>query len=186
MKKHRIFNKGEQIHCFLTSYSDSNVFIPIKALVMDTQWDPVNPKYLVKILKFYDSFDFLKRHFFDLNFFFEFEKRAHNIPLKSSDFKKITDLEIRLNQTDEKRFYVVVESVMAVKQKLDLQQLFNDIQFFLICRKLSEAKELMTRPFYKGSFRLDSQSEFNIRMKNAFSDKFKNGEISIDRLFDSL
>jgi len=186
MKKHRIFNKGETIHCFLTSYSDSNVFIPVKALVMETKWDPVNPKYLVKVLKFYDSMDYLKKHFFSCNFFFEFEKRGKTIQLKSSEFTKVSDLEIRLNQMDERKFYIVVESVMAVKQKLDLQDLFNDIQFFLICRKLSETKELMTRTFYKGAFRLDSMSEFNKRMKLAFSDKFKDRDINIDRLMDSL
>ena len=41
MKAHRIFTKGQTVYCLLSSFSTPNVLLPIKGLIVDTQWDPV-------------------------------------------------------------------------------------------------------------------------------------------------
>jgi hypothetical protein len=130
MKKHRIFNKGDQIHCFLTSYTHPKFFLPVKAVIKDAQWDPVNPKYLVKILKFYDSYIFLKKTLFEMNFSNSFEKRAQPLPIKKEDYKRNIELESVFSSEDP-RFFIVVDSILAVKTYNNLLDLFNEIQFFL-------------------------------------------------------
>ena len=183
MKKHRIFNKGDQIHCFLTSYTHPKIFLPVKAIIKETQWDTVNPKYLIKVLKFYDSYLFLRNTLFEMNFSNSFEKRAQPLPIKREDYKRNKELETQMYSEDP-RFYIVVDSILAVKTYNDLSDLFNSLQFFLISRELSELKELMTRTVYRGSFKIDTEREFSIRLKNAFGDKSK--DLDIDKFLDSL
>ena len=68
MPKHRIFDKGKSIYAIITSYNKPNVHLPVKCIIMDTKWDPVNPKYLVKIINFYDGYLFIRDNFFDMTF----------------------------------------------------------------------------------------------------------------------
>ncbi len=170
--KHRIFSKGEQCHALLSSFNHPNILIPIKCLIKETKWDPINPLYKIKILKFYDQINFLKKYFFDMNFCNTYDGLARKISLKSEIIKNVNDLEKRLNQEDESRFYLIIDSIMATKTKADLQILFNNIQYFLIVRKIAELQELSTRGFYKGLFRLDSELEFKKRFHKYIGDKF--------------
>jgi hypothetical protein len=183
MKKHRIFNKGDQIHCFLTSYNHPKIFLPVKAVIKESQWDTVNPRYLVKVLKFYDSYIFLKDTLFEMNFSNSFDKRAQPLPIKREDFKRNKELESVMSSEDP-RYFIVVDSVLAVKTYNDLSELFNQLQFFLISRELSELKMMMTRTIYKGPFKIDTEREFGIRLKNSFGDK--NNNLDLDKFLDSL
>jgi hypothetical protein len=183
MKKHRIFNKGDQIHCFLTSYNHPKIFLPVKAIIKETQWDTVNPRYLVKVLKFYDSYIFLKNTLFEMNFSNSFDKRAQPLSLKSEDYKRNRDLE-SVMVSEDPRYFIVVDSVLAVKTYNDLSDLFNQLQFFLISRELSDLKTMMTRTIYKGPFKIDTEREFKIRLKNTFGDRDVN--FDIDKFLDSL
>lgn len=183
MKKHRIFNRGDQIHCFLTSYNHPKIFLPVKAIIKECRWDTVNPRYLVKVLKFYDSYNFLKGTLFEMNFSNEFDKRAQLLPIKKEDFKRNRELE-SLMFSEDPRFFIVVDSVLAVKTYNDLSDLFNQLQFFLISRELSELKTMMTRTIYRGSFKIDTEREFSIRIKSAFGDK--NLGLDIDKFLNSL
>ncbi len=63
MIKHRIFSKGERCHVLITSFTHPDILIPVKAIIKDTKWDPINPLYLIKIVKFYDSMTFLNGAF---------------------------------------------------------------------------------------------------------------------------
>jgi hypothetical protein len=185
MKKHRIFNKGEFTYCLLSSYNRPNVLIPVRAIIIDTKWDPVNPRYRVKILKFYDSMLFLKKNFFDMNFSTSFEIKAKPIPLKKEDYPNVASLEQRLDEKDAERFYVTVDSIMCTKTRIDLSDLFEKVQFYLISKNFKEIRDFSTRSFFKGPLSLDSNNEFNVKFKLMWSSKF-DGNLDIDKYLESL
>jgi hypothetical protein len=186
MKKHRVFNKGEYVYCLLASYTDPDTLIPVKGIIIDTKWDLVNPLYKIKIIKFYDNINFLKKHFFDMLFKCSFDKRSKHLPLKPENFSRVVDLEERLNEKDSHRFHVIVESVMCTKTSPELKELFNRVQFFLISKNLKEIREFSARAFYKGPFSIDSIPEFNKRFKAGWEDKFKKENLDIDKYLDTL
>ena len=186
MKTHRIFNKGQNVYCLLASHTHPNILLPIKGKILDSKWDPVNPLYQIRILKFYDNMRFLKQHFFDMNFRHVFENRARKMILKANDYKTATALEKRLNEKDRERFYVVVESVMCTKTKVGLSELFEKVQLYMISKNLKEVREISARPFFKGPLSLDSVREFDARFKKGFSDKFMTSNIDIDKYLKSL
>ena len=64
MINHRIFAKGEITHALLSSNSNPNILIPIKAVIKDVKYDDINPQYLIKVTKFYDTISFLKKYLF--------------------------------------------------------------------------------------------------------------------------
>ena len=186
MKAHRIFDKGQTIYCLLASHTNPNILLPIKGIIMDSKWDPVNPLYQIRITKFYDSMRFLNKYFFDMNFRHVFENRARKMILKKEDYKTAKVLEERLNDTDRERFYIVIESVMCTKTKVNLSALFEKVQFYIISKNLKEIRETSVRPFFKGALSLDSVKEFDARYKKGFYDKFERGKIDIDKYLNSL
>lgn len=186
MKAHRIFTKGQFVYCLLSSFSKPNVLIPVKGIIIDSSWDPINPLYKIKILKLYDNMKFIKTYFFDMNFRYEFNGKARKMPLKKEDYKTVRSLEERFNQSDYERFYVIVESIMCTKTKVNLQKLFERVQFYIISKNLKEIREISTRPFFKGSLSLDSVNEFDVRFKKGWSDKFEKSGIDINKYLASL
>ena len=54
MKAHRIFDKGQIVYCLLASHTNPSILLPIKGIIMDSKWDPVNPLYQIRIVKFYE------------------------------------------------------------------------------------------------------------------------------------
>lgn len=173
MIKHKIFHKGEIVHCLLSSFNHPNILLPVKGIIKDIKWDLDNPIYLIKVKFFYDSFLFLKEYFFDMNFTNTFDKKTIKNPLNKNNFKSVKEIEKRLNESDEARFYYVIESIMCVKTKTDLKKLFVNVQSFLINKKLKELKDLQTRSFYNGTFKLNSGVEFNKRLFKFIGDKFE-------------
>lgn len=185
MKKHRIFNKGDLIFCLLSSYNKPNVLIPVRCVIMDVKWDPINPKYQIKILDFFDTIPFLKRYFFDMNFAVTFDGKAKPLSLKRNEFTSTDSLKNRLNENDAHRFYVVVDSIMCVKTKKDLQDLFQKVQFYLISKNFKEIRETTARNFFTGPFSVDSTREFDVKFKRMWGDNFKD-KLDIDKYLDSL
>ena len=186
MKTHRIFNKGQFVYCLLASHTNPNILLPVKGVILDSKWDPVNPLYQIRIIKLYDNMKFLKQHFFGMNFRHEFENRARKMILKSDDFKTTKALEDRLNDKDRERFYVVIESVMCTKTKISLSGLFEKVQFYMISKNLKEIRDISTRPFFKGPLSLDSVKEFDAKYKKGWADKFDKGSLDIDKYLNSL
>ena len=186
MKTHRIFNKGQFVYCLLASHTNPNILLPVKGVILDSKWDPVNPLYQIRIIKLYDNMKFLKQHFFGMNFRHEFENRARKMILKSEDFKTTKALEDRLNDKDRERFYVVIESVMCTKTKIGLSGLFEKVQFYMISKNLKEIRDISARPFFKGPFSLDSVKEFDARYKKGWADKFDKGGLDIDKYLSTL
>ena len=184
MPEIRTYFKGENIHCLLASYTHPNIFIPVKAKVKDVKWDSVNPLYKIKIVKFYENYNFLKKYLFDMNFYYEFDKRTRPFKLKKQDFSNLKELQERLDAEDEKRFYVIVDGVMCAKTKADLQILFSKVQYFLVARFYKQLKENSVRSFYKGEFRFDSEAEFKTRLKTMLEGKYPQNDI--DSFLDSI
>jgi hypothetical protein len=186
MKKHRIFNKGDYVYCLLSSHNKPNILLPVKGIIVDTKWDPVNPKYQIRILKFYDHIPYLKRYFFDMNFIRSFGGRGAKLPLNKEDYPSVTSLEKRITDKDYDRFFVVVDSLMCTKTSVNLKDLFEKVQFYLISKNLKEIREFTVRPFFKGPLSIDSSAEFDKRFKKAWSDKFERSSIDIDKYLSSL
>ncbi len=160
--------------------------LPVKGVIVDTAWDPVNPQYKIKILKLYDTMKFIKQHMFDMNFKYDFDNRARKMSLKKENFPTTRSLEERFNESDKERFYVIVESVMCTKTKVNLLKLFERVQFYIISKNLKEIRVNSTRPFLKGILSMDSTNEFDVRFKKACGDKFKDSDIDIDKYLASL
>jgi len=116
---------------------------------MDTKWDPINPKYQIRILKFYDTMKFLKTNFFEMNFHHTFDKRARLIGLKKDEFTNVQVLEKRLNDTDREKFYLVIDSIMCTKTRVQLEELFERVQFYLISKNLKRKKSTEIIPATK-------------------------------------
>lgn len=184
--KQRIFNKGEVVHTLLTATNTPNTFIPVKGIIKDIEWDQENPKYLIKVLKFYDSIIFLKKHLFDMNFWHSSGTKPRVLRLKRGDFKTVIELKDRLDQPDEERFYIYTYSLLTLKTKVEMRELFNKMQYFMISKKLSELKELTTRPFYRGVLKIDTEAEYLIMLKDFLKDMFDRKNEDIDQYLKSL
>jgi len=184
-KKHRIFNKGETVYGLLSSGSIPDAVMPIKCKIIDVQWDSVNPKYKIHILKFYDNYGFLRENFFDCSYIREFKGQSRPMQLNAEDYKNKIQLEERLREKDRERFYVIIDSIMCTKTRLELQDLFEKVQFYLISKNLKRVRQFVSRPFFKGPLSVDSVKEFDTRFRKGWADKFK-GDFTIDKYLRSL
>lgn len=186
MKTFKTFKKGTIIYCFLSSYTMPNVLIPVKGVIIEVKWDRVNPQYRIKILKFYDTLKFLKTYFFDMKFKYKWDDRPRHMIIDKNEFKNLKQLNSWFSANIDERFYVIVESIMCTKTLLDLQKLFEKLQFYIISKNLKEIKEISTRSFLTGPLALDSVHEFDVRFKKGWSDKFEKASIDIDKYLKSL
>lgn len=177
MKKHRIFNVNEYVYGLFSSRTIPDSVIPIRGVIKDVKWDPVNPQYLVHILNFFDNYRYLKQNFFNIQYKKDFDSISRPMKLKASDFKNRKELEERLNQEDKKRFYVILDSVMCTKTKIELQELFNDVQFYLISKNLKKIRDFSARQFYTGDFKVDSVNDFDKRFIKGWGSNFKDLDI---------
>lgn len=175
MINHRIFAKGEITHALLSSNSNPNILIPVKAIIKDVKYDDINPQYLIKVTKFYDTISFLKTHLFNMAFENKIGRRSRKLKL-NNEIESVDDLIEMFNNGDEIKYYFVVDSIMCVKLKSGMIDLFSSIQDHLIERGFRESREKMIRTFYKGKYTLDSINEFNIRLKRFLNDKFRSAD----------
>jgi len=176
MINHRIFAKGEITHALLSSNSNPNILIPVKGVIKDVKYNEINPQYLIKVTKFYDTISFLKKYLFNMAFENKIGRRSRKLKLNAEDINSMEDLLEVFNSEDESKYYFIVDSIMCVKLKADMVDLFSRIQDHLIERGFRESREKMIRTFYKGKYKLDSVNEFNVRLKRFLSDKFKSND----------
>ncbi len=176
MINHRIFAKGEITHALLSSNSNPNILIPVKAVIKDVKYHDVNPQYLIKVTKFYDTISFLKKYLFNMAFENKIGRRSRKLKLDIESIESVDDLLEVFNSEDEVKFYFVVDSIMCTKLKTEMIDLFSRIQDHLIERGFRESREKMIRTFYKGKYKLDSVNEYNVRLKRFLNDKFKSDD----------
>jgi hypothetical protein len=186
MYKHRVFNKGEYCYGLVSSANNQNVLIPCKLLIKDVSWDYSNPKYKVKIVKIYESIHFIKKFLYDKSFKKDFKGNPMPFYVTNKDISSVSDLENEFNGEEEEKYYIIIDSLMCVKHKTEMVDLFNKMQTYLIASVLSEFKHMTRRQLYKGPFKLDSQKEFFIRMKKSFEDTFEDSKIDFEEFFKTL
>jgi len=184
---HKKFNVAEKVYCILTSNNQPEFFIPIKAIIREVKWDPVNPKYMVDILKFYDSFTFLKTHFSKMNFQFNMTDKARPISVKINfdELKTLSDLYDVISD-DQKSYKILVDSIMTFNTKGEMYDVFQDLMLFIISRNLKTIRGNASRSFYKGPLSIIHKNDFDRGMKTGFSKYFDDTDMSIDEYLRSL
>lgn len=185
MIKHRLFVKGEKVYALLSSHSYPNILIPVKAIVKDVKHDDINPQYLIKIIKFYDNIRFIRKYLLNMSFSNNFNKRARNIKIRK-DISKDELIELFNNKNEERRYYIVVDSIMVKKLRGELAKLFNRVTDHLIEKRFKENREYMTRTFYSGKYRLTGSAEYNARLKKFIGDKVLESGMKLDEYFRLL
>ena len=172
MINHKLFIKGENVYTLLISHSHPNILIPVKCIVKDVKFDEVNPEYLVKIIKFYDSADYLRMHFSRMSYVQKFGSKprrlrfAEDNPLKSHD-----DFFREINGAKESKFLMVVDSIMTVKNREDMFDLFNKVEDHIIEKTLRTLMYQTTRTSYRSKYRIPTYGEFFIRLRRFIGDK---------------
>lgn len=174
MIKSELLNKKSICHCLIYSPSNPDVLIPIKGLVEDIHFNENIPFYSVKLLKFYDNLFFLKEILYNRNFQLKIESKPKIFKIPNT-FKTVGQLENWFIDTCPHRF--VVESNFVVKTKLELMDLFNKIQEYLIIKKFRSIRDNSLRPLFESPLKIHSKIEFDERFRRMFGDKFTQEEI---------
>lgn len=171
MIKHRLFSKGEYIHALVSNTRHSNLLFPVRALIYDVQFDEMMPRYQIKIVKFYDDLNFLKRHFFDMNFEKGFEGGTTRFKFNRQKYKTREQLQKHID-AGEDTYFVVVDSVMCTKSYNQIMELYNNIQDFLIEKSFRDLYEAATRQSYsKGKYYYKSKGVFQAHLKKFLDDR---------------
>lgn len=178
------YNIGSVIYCLLSTPTNPNILFPIRAKVLDLQWDAVNPLYKVKIIKFYDSINFIEENFFNLKFRYEFESTKIKAPKISSKRYKNMDELVSIINLDTNNVFVV-DSLMCVESKEDLDDLFESVQFYLITNAMKTIKMQCTRLSLTGPFNM-SKNEFDKMFTEWFKEKFSEYRINIAKYLKSM
>ena len=181
MINQKIFSKGERIHALITNTMHSNIMFPVMAVIHDVEFTSKIPRYQIRITKFYDDLNFLKRYLFNMTYEKDFEGRRTKFKLKRGEYSKMEDFQNLLDSSGDK-YKVVVDSPMCLKTKGEIFILFNKIQDFLIESKIKELYEFSTRTSYKGTYSYASKGVFEIHLKKFLG----NREKPIKDFYDSL
>ena len=171
MIRHRLFSKGEYIHALISNSRYSNIVFPIRAIIYDVKFDETMPKYQIRIVKFYDDINFLKRYFFDMNFDKDFKGGSTKFRFNRDNFKSKAELAKHLDANSE-TYKIVVDSVMCTKSYPQIQELYINIQDFLIEKEFRELYEKATRSSYsKGQYYYESKGVFEAHLKKFLGDR---------------
>ena len=172
MVNHKLFVKGEKVYSLLISHSHPNILLPVKGIVKDVKYDEVNPEYLIKIIKFYDSSDYLRMHYSKMSYVQNFDSKPRRLkwsednPLKSHD-----DFFKDMNGPKERRFMVVVDSIMTLQYKQDMFELFNKIENHIIEKTIHSLMQHTGRTAYRGKYSISTRAEYFLRLRRFIGDK---------------
>ena len=172
MIKTELFDKGTMCHAFLISPMYPEVLIPVKGIIEDVLLKEDIPIYRIRIVEFYDDFNFLKRNFFPprrFNISKTFSHTANELHIRKT-IKTREELSTFFNSESMIRFNV--ESIFVFKQKIEMFRILNRINEFLVCKYLKLTKDIITRPRYSGPLSINGEVEFHVRMERGFSDLF--------------
>ena len=173
MIKHKIFTKGEYVQALISTTQNPNVLIPVRALIYDVKFDDINPKYQIRVKKFYDNIVFLKRYLFGGRFIRDFEGKETRINLKRQEYKTVNDLEERVFDGEKwKQYLITVDSVFCVKTRGEQVELFNKIQDFQTEVALKELYELTNRSTYSGQYYFHSKGEYIKALQKFLGDRY--------------
>lgn len=182
MIKHRLFSKGEYIHALISNTKHSNIVFPVRALIYDVKFDDVMPKYQIKIVKFYDDLNFLKRYLFDLKFIRNFEGGQTRFRFSRQKYKTREQFQKHIDANEE-TYFVVVDSVMCTKSYNQISELYNNIQDFLIEKSIKDLYEMANRSSYsKGNYYYKSKGVFEAHLKKFLGDRTPDDPKYFDKL----
>lgn len=171
MIKHKLFSKGESIHALISNSRYSNIVFPVRAIIYDVKFDDTMPKYQIRITKFYDDINFLKRYFFDMNFDKNFEGGSTKFRFNRTGFKTKEELTKHL-EANATTYLIVVDSVMCTKTYKQVTDLYSSIQDFLIEKHIRDLYEMATRHSYsKGQYFYESKGVFEAHLKKFLGDR---------------
>ena len=173
MIKSELIDKRSICHALLYSNRNPEVVIPIKGIVEDIHFNDEIPYYSIKLVKFYDNINFLKSHFIDQPFLLKHgdKQRTFTIP----KFNNVVELENWF--VDECRHRFCVESNFVTRTKIEMTELFNKIEEYVILKNLRKIRETTYRSLYEGPLKISSYVEYNQRFKRAYNDKFNDDDI---------
>lgn len=174
MIKDDLLNKKSICHAILYSTSSPEVLIPVKGVIEDIHFEEDIPHYSIKLIKFYDNIHFLKEHFINKPFLLKHKSKAKNISIP-----KITTVEALQNWfIDECTYRFCVESTFVVRTKIEMFELVNKIQEYIIIKNLRIIRDTIIRPVYEGPLKITSKVEFSQRFKRMYGDKFNEDEFN--------
>lgn len=177
-----IFDVGSFVHALIFSTSNPEILIPIKATVRDLQFDNQLPRYKLRIVKFYDSWAFLKEHFVDQSFNQAFNKPS--VPfLIPKTTKSVGDLEDYFFNC--KFQSVCIDEVYVFKTKIEMMGVLNKIQDFQIIKYLRLVKDMSMRTIYQSPFRVMDGLEYKTRLRKMYIDKFGSEE-AFNSMYDDI
>ena len=172
MIHHRLFPKGEYCHALIASKANPNILFQVRGLIYDVHMDPYNPQYLIKIVRFYDDLNFIKRYFIGERFQRNFKGKDFHFKMKRSQFQTREQFEEYINK---EKYMLVADSVKCTKTLGDSTKLYNTIQSFLIEKSLRDIYDASTRVQYRtGKYHFKNQDEFKLAIK-----RFLKGKIEV-------
>jgi hypothetical protein len=167
MIKDKLIDKRSICHSLLYSTSYPEILIPIKGVVEDIHFEEDIPHYSIKLIKFYDNIHFLKEHFIDKPFLLKHKSKPKSFQIPK--FKTVVELENWFIEECTHRF--CVESPFVVRTKIEMVDLFNKIEDYLIIKKFRSIRESTIRPLYEGDLKISSKIEFTERLRRMYGDK---------------
>jgi len=180
MIRHKQFAIGQTIYALMGNSRYTDVLFPIKGVIQDIEWDEHMPRYQLKIIKFYDSIDFLKRYLVKFSIDKDFKGGKTKFSFVRQQLTSVGDLERKIKE-DWQSHLVVVDSVYCVKYEPELFELYHKIQDFFIEKKIKELFELSSRLSYKRGRYYYNVGEFRASLK-----KFLSGKGGDEKYYDSL
>jgi hypothetical protein len=169
MIKSDLLDKKTICHAIIYSSQDPEIIIPIKGIVEDIHFNADIPYYSIKLIKFYDNINFLKEHLYDRTFLLKYGEKPKRFQIPK--FRTVAELETWFIDDCSHRF--CIQSNFVCRTKLQMSDLFNKIQEYLILKNLRIIKKTSTRPLYEGHLKISSNIEFNERLRRAYGDKFE-------------
>jgi hypothetical protein len=168
MIKDKLLDKKSICHALLYSTSSPEVMIPIKGIVEDIHFEEDIPRYTIKLIKFYDNIHFLKENFIGKPFLLKHKSKpkAFHIP----KIRLVSELENWFIDECPHRF--CIESTFVVRTKIEMTELFNKIEEYILIKHLRSIRDSSLRSLYEGPFKIQSKIEFKERLRRMYGDKF--------------
>ncbi|WP_296864362.1 hypothetical protein [uncultured Methanobrevibacter sp.] len=173
---------GDNVYCILTTHSNPNIIIPIKAKITDVQWDAVNPLYKIRVTKFFENLQYLEENFINSGYRTSFESAKIKRPVMSTVvYKTVEEFTAIINKDNE----FVVDGTLCVRTQEQLSELFETIEFYIISTYLRDLKSHVTRSFLDGPFKM-TKLDFNNKFKECMESKFTEYKTNINKYLQSL
>lgn len=171
MIRHKLFSKGEHIHVLISNNRYNNIVFPVRAIIHDVEFNDKMPRYQIRITKFYDDIDFLKRYMFDMKFDRNFDGALTTFRIARQKITSVKDFQNYIESKWE-TYLIVVDSVMCVRTHGEIIELYNNIQDFFIEKTIKDLYELTTRNTYsKGNYYYESKGVFEAHVKKFLGDR---------------